>query len=94
MLGKELTTWNRQTYSVLDYVGDIGGLFDGLRYACKLILAPLSSYALQNNILTTLFRQQTTDADFGSTEDTKMYNESLRGEHSRKGHAKAIKKDM
>ena len=45
-LSQDLTSWNRQTYSILDFIGDLGGLLDGLKYACLLVLAPFSTFNL------------------------------------------------
>ena len=36
----------RQTYSFLEWLGDIGGLFDALRYIFALIVYPFASYNL------------------------------------------------
>ena len=38
--------WNRQTYSFLDWLGDLGGLFDALMHLSSPIVAPLSVFAL------------------------------------------------
>ncbi len=46
---------NRQTYSLLDWLGDMGGLFDALRYTCYWIVSPIASFALQSTIMSKLF---------------------------------------
>ena len=53
---KDLIEINRQTYSLLDWMGDIGGLIDGLFLLADLFMAPLSKLALQGFIMTSLFR--------------------------------------
>jgi len=44
--GKDLLTINRQTYSLLDWFGDWGGLLDGLRLVAQVLVSPISSLAL------------------------------------------------
>ena len=39
--GPELTVINRQTYMLLDWLGDLGGLLDALYLICAAILAPV-----------------------------------------------------
>ena len=38
--------WSRQTYSILDWLGDCGGLFDALILLSTPFIAPFSLYAL------------------------------------------------
>ena len=60
-MSQDLITWNRQTYSMLDFIGDLGGLFDGLKYACAIIIAPFSTFSLRSLLLTTLFKHRPHD---------------------------------
>ena len=46
----------RQTYGLLDYFGDIGGLIDFLFYLATFILQPFSQFIYSHHILTKLFR--------------------------------------
>ena len=46
----------RQTYSFLDWLGDMGGLFDALYLIGMIILAPISNFALKTELLTSMFR--------------------------------------
>ena len=55
-MSQDQITWNRQTYSILDYIGDLGGLLDGLRYACTFIIAPFQSFQLHQLLLTIIFK--------------------------------------
>ena len=50
-----LTTYERQTYSMLEFVGDIGGLFDGLNYIGIFLVAPIANYAMRMELLTSSF---------------------------------------
>ena len=52
---------NRETYSLLDWLGDVGGLIDALRYLCKFIIGPVTSFSLQATLLSKLFRQRPSD---------------------------------
>ena len=49
--GKSLTEIERTTYSILDLLGDVGGLFDGLRILCKLLVSPFAVFAAQSFML-------------------------------------------
>ena len=44
--GHDLEIWNRNTYSFLDFLGDLGGLYDALQSVCLALVAPFSSLAL------------------------------------------------
>lgn len=54
-LNPSLTTIERQTYSSLDLVGDVGGLVDGLSLICSFLIAPIATYAMKVEILETAF---------------------------------------
>ena len=41
----------RQTYHLLEWIGDVGGLFDGLVYIFKIIVKPFSLFAVQAEVL-------------------------------------------
>ena len=43
-LDMDLMSWQRDTYSTLDWLGDMGGLFDALFTIFKAMLAPISTY--------------------------------------------------
>ena len=49
---------NRQTYGLLDYLGDIGGLIDALRYLTILICNPYFNYNYYNSLLRQMFRSR------------------------------------
>ena len=55
--------WNRQTYSVLDFLGDIGGLFEALQYMGTAIVAPFSSFTLKVSLMVSLFRPALSKVD-------------------------------
>lgn len=45
-LNQDVMRWSRQTYSLLDFLGDIGGLFDCLIFIGWAIVDPFKQYAL------------------------------------------------
>ena len=47
---------NRQTYSLLDWLGDIGGLQGTLATICYYLVTPFSTFALQRFLLTSFFQ--------------------------------------
>ena len=47
---------SRQTYSLLEWLADIGGLYDALKIISGALVAPLSSFALKAELLTQIFR--------------------------------------
>ena len=49
----------RQTYGVLDYFGDIGGLIDFFFYLGAFVLTPVWKFIYSNHLLTKIFRVRT-----------------------------------
>ena len=78
-MSQDLITWNRQTYSVLDYIGDLGGLLDGLKYVCLLIALPFSNFSLSQLILTQIFRyrpRESSNKDDEADEQKNVHNDN------------------
>ena len=46
----------RQSYSILEWLGDIGGLFDALRLIGFLMVAPFANFWLKSELLSKIFR--------------------------------------
>ena len=46
----------RQTYSILDWLGDMGGLLDALYLIGMIIMSPISNFALKTELLSSMFR--------------------------------------
>ena len=46
---------------MLDWLGDLGGLFDALYYLFAVLAAPFASYSLKATLLTALFRYRKAD---------------------------------
>ena len=56
-LSQEYLTYERSTYSLLEWLGDVGGLFDGLKIVAYFILWPFSAFAMKAELMTSLFKQ-------------------------------------
>ena len=39
--------WSRQTYSLLDFLGDLGGLYEAQKYIFGFLVSPISAFALK-----------------------------------------------
>ena len=48
--------WTRETYGLLDWLGDLGGLFDAMRYIAHVLVLPFASFALRTSLLSSFFR--------------------------------------
>ena len=48
----------RETYGLLEWLGDIGGLTDALRYLGQFLIMPIASYSLKVDLLSTIFRRK------------------------------------
>ena len=70
-MSPDLEVTERQTYNLLEYLGDIGGLFDALRYMGIFIISPFVSFSLRSKLLNSLFRFVTSvQTDNKFTKDT------------------------
>ena len=43
----DVMNWNRQTYSLLDWLGDLGGLLDILLHIGHVMMLPIASFTLR-----------------------------------------------
>lgn len=48
--------WTRQTYSLLDWLGDLGGLLDILYYIGLALVEPVASFTVNTKLMTSFFR--------------------------------------
>ena len=62
-ISHSLTTIERQTYSTLDWAGDIGGLFEALKILAALFVGPVAKLALQTKLLANAFKTVATGQD-------------------------------
>lgn len=79
-------SWNRQTYSFLDWLGDLGGLLDALFYLAQGLLIPFQSFTFNSKLLTTLIRFRPS----GEGDDSESPELILNSEHHL---TKTLKKD-
>lgn len=56
LLSPDVTLIERETYSLLEWLGDIGGLFDALKTIGGAIVGPFASYTLSTEILSSIFK--------------------------------------
>lgn len=56
VLNQDVVVWSRQTYSTLDFLGDLGGLFDALKLIGESTIAPFSEFALKVTMMISLFK--------------------------------------
>ena len=52
----DLIVIERQTYSLLEWLGDVGGLFDALVIIGEFLVGPISAFALKATLLSKIFR--------------------------------------
>ena len=70
-------TWTRSTYSLLDWLGDLGGLFEALSYICAVFIQPLTVFTLKTTLLTSLFRFQEQKAPIDDASDSKNMQDEI-----------------
>ena len=56
--GPDLHVIERQTYSLLDWIGDVGGLLDGLRIVGSFLIAPIAAFSMRVELFTTAFKSK------------------------------------
>ena len=57
----DVLNWNRQTYSLLDWLGDLGGLLDILLHIGHMIVFPISTFTLKQLLMSSFFRYKFSD---------------------------------
>ena len=54
--------WARQTYSLLDWLGDLGGLLDIMFYIGRAFVEPVAYFTLHTTMMSSFFRYKTGDS--------------------------------
>ena len=69
-LNQDVKKHSRETYSFLDWVGDCGGLFDGLLNFGNILVNPLAVYAMQTKLASLIvnFKQSEAHKDQNDTD--------------------------
>lgn len=76
--GKSIREINRETYSLLDWLGDWGGLMDALFMIAEVIVAPFSAIALKARLVAVFARVKVSDgAKNGPSETSALGRELL-----------------
>ena len=57
-LSSDLTMHERETYSLLVWLGDVGGLFDGLKVFGLAFVSPVASFMLKSKLTSSIFKQE------------------------------------
>ena len=68
-VGPDKLIINRETYSVLDWLGDLGGLFDALVLICSVIVTPVATFSMKATLLSKLFSFKPTDKNNDHLQD-------------------------
>ena len=55
-MATEKTIWERKSYSILELLGDVGGLFDCLSLIARNVINPFTLFVLNAEILQKAFR--------------------------------------
>ncbi len=55
IVGLDKLVVGRETYSLLDWLGDLGGLFDALFILCGVIISPVAQFSMKAMLLSKLF---------------------------------------
>ena len=59
--------WQRQTYGALDFLGDLGGLFDALKLLCEAFVGPFASFALRVALMASFFAPYNGESNDGKS---------------------------
>ena len=52
----DVMNWSRQTYSLLDWLGDIGGLYGMICSLASLMVYPMAKFGLETALMSSFFR--------------------------------------
>ena len=53
----------RETYSGLDYLGDLGGLVDAFIILGNIFISPVAGFALNARLLSSIFKREETQTE-------------------------------
>ena len=70
-LDQEVTQIERSTYNVLEWLGDIGGLYDAMKLVGQAIVYPVAMFALKVELTTHAFGNQLKTENRPSLNDRK-----------------------
>ena len=76
-VGPDKIIINRESYSLLDWLGDLGGLFDALFIICGAIVAPVATFSMKATLLSKFFRFKPRD-EHESEEEAKSVNKKTK----------------
>ena len=62
LISLDMQITDRATYGFLEWLGDVGGLFDALKYFGILIVAPFARFNLKTELLSSIFNKHKNDS--------------------------------
>ena len=77
-MNRDVLNWTRQTYSLLDWLGDIGGLLDVLLHLGRIVVFPISSFTLKQLLMSSLFRYKSSNSANNRSETAQTVKKELR----------------
>ena len=81
---------------MLEWLGDMGGLFDALRIIGSFFVVPVSAYALESNLLATIFRYRKSMKEVTTSDRFKSSWKTFESDFEKKDKdlAKMVKHDF
>ena len=59
----DVMNWNRQTYSLLDWLGDIGGFYGMICTLASIMVYPMAKFRLETALMSSMFRLRQSQED-------------------------------
>ena len=68
----DVMNWSRQTYSLLDWLGDIGGLYGMICTLASFMVYPMAKFGLETALMSSFFRfrQSQEESKFGALQSS------------------------
>ena len=76
-MSQDLITVDREVYSILDWLGDLGGLFEGLFLGCGLIMFIATYKAYDSYMVSQLFAIRSEASRLSSQQDNNKLGAKL-----------------
>jgi len=67
--------YNRQAYDIIDFVGDLGGVFQVIAFLFGLICFPISKFAINLKLAYKFYQARTSDASIFKSPSVSKKNE-------------------
>jgi hypothetical protein len=70
VVGSDKLIINRETYALLDWLGDLGGLFDALFLLCGAFAGPVANFRMRATLFSKFFRFKPRECNFDVSQGT------------------------